>query len=154
MSRVRPTFPLVTVVGREGLEPPTRTVVRPSSKCPNTTGKTASGSSRGSSTGLWTVRCWTSLCLSAGLTEAPPPRRGAGATSEPLGVDTRRREAAALLGPRSVGAGTANVGAGIPREAENVSQLCLKEDLDSHGQFVSQLNQQDSYGFLVARVCP
>ena len=62
--------------------------------------------------------------------------------------------AAALLGPRSVGAGLANVGAGIPREAENVSQLCLKEDLDSHGQFVSQLNQQDSYGFLIAHVCP
>ncbi len=73
---------------------------------------------------------------------------------EPPGVDTRRREAAALLGPKNVGAGIANVGAGIPREAENVSQLCLKEDLDSHGQFVSQLNQQDAYGFLVARVCP
>ncbi len=68
--------------------------------------------------------------------------------------DTRRREAAALLGPRNVGAGNANVGAGIPREAENVSQLCLKEDLDSHGQFASQLNQQDSYGFLIAHVCP
>ncbi len=89
-----------------------------------------------------------------GFLQNPHPVGGGWATPGAPGVDTRRREAAALLGPKNVGAGIANVGAGIPREAENVSQLCLKEDLDSHGQFVSQLNQQDAYGFLVARVCP
>ena len=72
-----------------------------------------------------------------------------------IGAPTCRyaQAAAALPILRNVGAGLANVDAGISREAEIVSQLCVKEDFDSHGQFVSQLNQQDSSRLLAALEC-